>query len=310
VPPPIVEDPTMLALRSTLNLFNLSSVRALKDVTGVADASVTRQANRALIMRHYQANNGRNGPLGFPTSAVEVRGPLTVRQYRGGEIQVLGGVPTGSIRHEASVTFLGFTCVQESDHDQLSDTDEPYFVISVDSGNGIPITKKFGPFENTETGRRLGIGEKLIQNAAPNPLGIRVQAYENDEGDPDETAKELQEKLVELSKEAASLASASGAEAADGPGVGPAAAAGGVLAGPLGALLAVGVVKGLGLGDDFIGQGMTLAFQRPESVKTPDEMGKFEGVPFNAKIDIDGGGEGKYELFFDIHVAEIDIKTK
>ncbi|MER8973206.1 MULTISPECIES: hypothetical protein [unclassified Mesorhizobium] len=271
-----------------------------------------------LIHQHYLRTGGRLGPLGYPTSEVRVSSYKATRQYRGGQIEAtlnardsIGVITQALKTQESRVTFLGFRCIRESEHDGLSGTDEPYFVIAVDTGNGVPLTKKFGPFENTETGRETGVGAFLVNGNAPNPLSIRVEAYEHDHGDPDETARAIQEQMVELAQAAQSIASGSGADAADGPGIGPAATAGavGLLAGPLGALLAVGVVSVLGLGDDWIGQGVALAFTRPEQAKTPPPLGTFQGNPFNAKIDINGGPEGHYELFFDIHVKEVEQTT-
>jgi hypothetical protein len=211
---------------------------------------------------------------------------------------VTQALTTQSVR----VTFLGFRCLSESD--EFSASDEPYFVITLDNTIGVPITKKFGPFDNTDAGTERGVGEFLATALSPNPLAIRVAAFENDEGDPDETARNLQAKMVELAQQAQSAAAASGADAADGPGIGTTAAAGaaGLLAGPLGSLLAIGVVQVLGLGDDFVGQDVALAFTRADNTTTPPSLGQFRGNSFNAKTDIDGGDEGHYELFFDIAV--------
>jgi hypothetical protein len=48
---------------------------------------------------------------------------------------------------------------------------------------------------------------------------------------------------------------------------------------------------------------VALAFIRPEDVNGLSERGRFRGHPFNTSIQIDGGGEGEYELFFDTRVA-------
>jgi hypothetical protein len=187
---------------------------------------------------------------------------------------------------------VGWTCLEESKNDQGTPQDEPYFIISVDTGNGSPVTKKFGPFENTNKGSTLGIGEFLVKDIAPNPLAIRAFAYENDRGNADETLDKLQKQLVELSKQAEAIASASGAAAADGAGVGTVAGASSlsaIVAGPLGAIVALGIVTVLDLGDDFIAD--------------------FETTPFNTKIRINGGDDSAYELVFDVHVTEFDPVT-
>ena len=274
---------------------------------------------RERLHQHYLSSGGRNGPLGYPVSDVQFSGITASRRYRGGDARAtkdadgpLGVVTQAFATRSANIHFLGFRCLRESDNDQSTTRDEPYFVISVDDGKGIPLTKTFGPFENTGVGTESGDGGSLANGIAPNPLSIRVVAYENDRGNPKTTAENLQAEFVKLAQQAQSIAAASGADAADGPGLGPAGAAGGlagIVAGPLGALVAVGVVTLLDLGDDFIGQDATFVFSRPENALTPDKLGDFRGMPFNARADVDGGKEGHYELFFDISVVENDPKS-
>jgi hypothetical protein len=45
------------------------------------------------------------------------------------------GKAVGYVTRQASVRFLGFRCVEESSSDQLTGTDEPYFVVTVDVGD-------------------------------------------------------------------------------------------------------------------------------------------------------------------------------
>jgi RNA polymerase sigma factor (sigma-70 family) len=150
-----------------------------------------------------------------------------------------------------------------------------------------------------------GEGALLIEEHAPNPAAVRVTAYERDFGDPEETAKRIQEEVAKLSEQVASLAAP--ASAADGPGIGAgavAAGAGAIAAGPLGALLATGIVSTLGLGDDFIDQSLATLFGRPEVVGTPAPMGVFENNEYNVQLTLDGQGRGRYEVFFDVHVKD------
>ena len=228
----------MLSLRTALNQNQTTSMRGLQSALSSSRSSVRELLLTNLIHQHYLGVDGHTGPLGIPTSPVEFTGGVGTREFRGGQITTQGEGVRALAHHEASVRFLGFRCVQESSHDQLSPHDEPYFIIAVDTGNGAPFVKKFGEFEGTETGTEVGIGELLLQKAAPNPTAIRVAAYEKDYGDPDATARRIQDEVVKLSQQAASLASA--ASAADGPGVGPAAGAGtigGIAGGPSGPCL-------------------------------------------------------------------------
>jgi hypothetical protein len=213
------------------------------------------------------------------------------------------GAVKGRVTEQVRFTFLSFRCTKESDHDQLSSSDEPYFIIAMDQFDGDPAVEIFS-FENIVTNPEVGVGAGLLQGVPPNPTAIRVIAYERDEGDPEETAAELQETLVELSNEVSKIASASGADAASGPGVGFGAAAStvaGIVAGPIGAAVAAGVVSVLDLRDGFIGQDVKMVFNRPEETETPRVLDKFRGNPFNAKIELNNVTEGSYEFFFDVH---------
>jgi hypothetical protein len=292
----------MLNLAAALHENHVNSVKGLRTALQSSRSSVREILQTNRIHQTYILNGGREGPLGFPASEMQFSGGTASRQYRGGELHVLGdGSTNGLITLKCSITFIGFRCVKESTSDQLSPTDEPYFVIGVDTGNGIPQVAKFA-FENITTGSEEGVGAFVSTDAPPNPTAIRAFAYERDLGDPDETAKKVQDVLVTIAKAAQAAAGASGADAADGPGMGTSAVAGGVagyLAGPIGALVAVGIVKALDLGDDFIGQQAKLINTRPEKVGTPPPLGQFAGNDFNVKLDIDGGDEGHYELFFD-----------
>lgn len=297
----------MLSLRTAFNQNQVTSVRGLRSALGPERSSVSELLRINLIHQHYVGVGGHTGPLGLPTSPVEFTGAVGTRQYRGGEITILGEGVQALAHHEASIRFLGFRCVEESSHDQSTAQDEPYFIITVDTGNGAPIVKKFGEFDGIITGTEMGFGELLLDKAAPNPMSIRVAAFENDRGDPDATARKIQDEVVKLSQQAASLASA--ASAADGPGVGVAAGAGtigGIAGGPIGALLAVGAVELLGLGDDFVGQAVDVLFVNQNDVGTPAvKEDRFQNNEFNRKIVIDGGAEGKYELFFDVRVKKV-----
>jgi hypothetical protein len=297
----------MYSLSGGLKQTGTSSARGLRAALGSPSSSVIQLLQTAIIHQHYLESDGRRGPFGFPTSDVSFSDRSATRDYRGGSLRVKDADgPTGTIVQAISsttlrVTFLGFKCVSESSSDQLSSSDEPYFAITAQVLGGFPMVKKFGPFEGTDSGDEVVVGEVLLDGVPPNPLAIKVMAYEHDLGDPDETAKKIQDKALELAKEGEKLAGASGADSASGAGIGPAAGAAtlsGIIAGPFGALAAAGIVSALGLGDDFVGQNATLAFQRPENVTTPPDQGTFQGNPFNAKIEIDGGDEGHYELFF------------
>jgi hypothetical protein len=285
----------------------------------VRPPQVNKAAVVAKIHDTYLRTGAHSGRLGFPTSEVAFTGNTAKRRYRGGEINARAefdgedqvGVVTQALAIPGvRITFVGFRCVAASN--ELSASDEPYFVISVINGSNQAVVQKFGPFEGVETGTEIGVGSTLISSAAPNPTAILAIAYENDEGDPDETARKLREKAAAVVQQVQSLIAADAASSADGPGVGTAAGAsavGSFISGPIGGLLAAGVVSLLGLADDYVGQNVALVLQRPDEVHTMPELGKFRGNSFNVHIRIDGRDEGHYELFFDMHV-ELHITTE
>jgi hypothetical protein len=298
----------MLSVRKSLRQAQTNSVRAFRTALSSERTSVRQLMQTQLIHNRYTELGAIDGVMGFPVSEVQFSGASGVRHYRGGEIEILGDIVKALPHHEVTIRFLGFKCVREADHDQLSPHDEPYFIISVDTGSGSPTVRKFGEYTGVDSGTEIAVAELLISHATPNPMAVRVAVFENDYGDPDETAKKIQEEVVKLSQQAQALASAAGAGAADGPGVGPAAAAGtvgAIAAGPLGALVAAGIVTALDLGDDFVGQSAMLLFERAENVGTPPPIDKFQNMTYNRMIKVNGGAEGEYDLFFDVLVQYI-----
>lgn len=304
----------MLSLLAGLNQTNTKSALGLRAALPSNRQSVSELLRTNMIHQHYRSQGGRNGRFGYPVDQVRFEGVTATRSYRGGQIQVLADklqpeLPT----LEASITFLGANCTAQS-HDGLTAHDEPYFIISVDQGDGAPKTDKFGPFEKVDAGTVIGVGAFLKDKLVPNPTTIRVVAYENDEGDPDETAKKIQDEIVKLSQQAQSLASsgadAAAADAADGPGIGVGAAAGtigAIAAGPLGALVASAIVSVFGLGDDFVGQNAAQLFMSPDNVGTPPTLGQFQGTDFHSKITVGGNDEGAYDLFFNVLVKKVEV---
>ncbi len=274
----------------------------------VRPPQVDRQSVIAKIHETYLHIGGHVGSLGFPASEVKFSGNTATRQYRGGEIRAraefdeerqIGVVTQALVTQGVRITFIGFRCVRQSN--ELSSSDEPYFIISVVNGDDQARVEKFGPFENIKKGSEIGIGATLLSGRPLNPTTILAIAYENDEGDPDETAKKLREKAAEVVQQAQSLIAASAAGAADGPGIGTPAAASavaGLISGPIGGLLAGAIVSAFGLGDDYVGQDVALLFQNPDEVGNKKPIGTFRGNDFNVQIAIDGGDEGSYELFF------------
>ena len=223
------------------------------------------------------------------------------RAYRGGEITTLmDGSTDGWIIREVRVQYLGFHAIETQGG---LGSDEPYFVVSVDTKAGDPTTRTF-KYQEIEEGDDVGDSSTVIDQATPDPLVITVVGFENDMGDPDETAKEVQAQMVKLSKEAAAVAGAMEG-AADGPAAGAIGTAGGALGGAWGAVLALLVVEIFGMGDDYIAQNATTLFVDGGIPTTPPDLGTFNGSAYNAKVRVaNNDGERKYELYFHVLVRD------
>jgi hypothetical protein len=85
----------MIRLRSILGPLNLTSARALKDVTKIADQSVRRQASRALIMRHYDRLGDLHGRMGVPMGDVRLHAWRARQAFSGGTIGLQGNDTVG-----------------------------------------------------------------------------------------------------------------------------------------------------------------------------------------------------------------------
>jgi hypothetical protein len=281
----------------------------------------TPQLNKAAVIAEihdtYHKTGGLAGPLGFPISEVVFALDSAKRRYRGGEIRARAkfdgatqiGVETQAFAIPGlRITFIGFRCNVKS---LGGGSDEPYFITSMSNGDNQTRVQMFGPFENVENGTEIGVGSLLLASGAPNPTAILAVGFENDEGDPDKTARKIREKAAPGVQQLQSVIASSAASSPDGPGISQSDAASsvaGIITGPFKELLPAAVVSLLGLDDDYIGQDVALVLQRPEEVGTKPAIGEFRGKPFNEKIDIFGGDEGFYTLFFDVFVDSSVMK--
>jgi hypothetical protein len=282
----------------------------------------TPQVNKAAVIAEihdtYLKTGGPAGRLGFPISEVDLVGTAAKRRYRGGEIRARaefdGATQTGVLAQAFAIpglriTFIGFKCLFESSG---VGNEEPYFITSVSNGDNQTRVQMFGPFENVVNGTEIGIGSILFAGGAPNPTAILAVAFENDEGDPDQTLEKIRAKAAQGVQQLQSVIASSTASSANGPGISPAEAAStvaGIITGLFRELLPAPVVSLLGLDDDYIGQDVALFLQRPDEVGTKPPIGEFRGKPFNEKIEISGGDEGSYALFFDVFVDSTRMES-
>jgi hypothetical protein len=80
----------MLSLRTGLTDTGTSSARGLCAAVSPNRTSVRELLQVALSHHRYVQTGGRTGPLGYPVADVRSNGALALRDYRGGQVHVLG----------------------------------------------------------------------------------------------------------------------------------------------------------------------------------------------------------------------------
>ncbi|MBF2027933.1 MAG: hypothetical protein IGS48_14410 [Oscillatoriales cyanobacterium C42_A2020_001] len=290
-------------LAKTLSDLGTNSVRELFNRTGSSEQSVFKQAQIAAIGSFYLKTGGIKGPLGLPVSNVKFTGQTAVRRFAGGQIAYQASDPKGEKQLAVRINYLGFRCLKESNWDQSTGSDEPYFLIGAVATNGSKVVRRAYSSINTNSVRTevtdiatVGISGNR-DNFTP-PIVLGVAAMEHDLGSKDEAEKKVRKVLEEAEEKVDKLAQA----------VGPFL---GIPVGNhvmpdwmrdiyIGWLPEWGVAL-LGLGDDEIGQNSKLLFDyNPEITQwqAPAIIGKHGDNDYNFVLPVDGGKEGKYELFF------------
>ena len=294
-------------LMPILRAIGTQSVRGLFQSTGVAKSSVFRQAQISAIQSFYRDVGKYRSDLGFPLTDVIFTNNSGVQHFAGGKIQFLNVTPKGKKETAVRVRFVGFHCIQESDHDQLSPADEPYFIIGVAGSNG-SNTVRFGPYENVRTGTN-GFEATLLADPFNGklivpPIVIGVVAWEHDEGTPEEAETKVRD-VFEAIEEKFDQAVATFAGAPADNHVLPEWAREIVIGWAPEIVAAI-----FGLGDDHIGSVPLIMFDFNPGLErwvTPSQIALHGQNPYNTAIVVDGGGEGKYELRFQVQIAEINI---
>ena len=297
-------------LAEILNDLGTTSVRGLFKYTGSPEPSVFKQAQMASINHFYQKNGGFRGPFGFPLEKVHFAGQSAEQSFAGGTLrfQHHGGPqghsgPQGDEMAAVQVRYVGFHCFEESKKDGLTTDDEPYFIIGVAGANG-SRTMKFGPYENVDSGesRFEAVDVVSSMDGITPPIVLGVFAVEHDHGTPEEAeakVRDVMDKIVSTFGQAAGLFS--GVTSDDDTHVLPEWAQN---------ILTEGIVGLFGLGDDPVGQFPLVLFDNKADLKnwTSPPVGpvKHGGNEYNVIIPIDGGSEGKYELFFLVKLWTIE----
>jgi hypothetical protein len=260
----------------------------------------------------YMDSGAHRGLLGFPVSDIQFDPHKAEQRFAGGRIQVLGSSPTpkGVATTSVRVRFVGFHCIQESEHDQLSDTDEPYFMIGVVASNR-SNTVRFGPYENVETGtdrfEAAMLADPYSSASFVPPIVIGVVALEHDEGTPEEAEEKVREIVKEIERKFEQAAATFGVETG-GNHVMPEWARD-ILIG----WAPEGITAVFGLGDDHIGSVPLVMFDFDPSLDhwtTPPRIGRHGQNPYNTAILVDGGSQGKYELRFQVEIVEQELEVR
>jgi hypothetical protein len=255
----------------------------------------------------YLNSGAHQGLLGFPISNVQFDAQKAEQRFAGGKIEFLSVTPKGIATTSVRVCFVGFHCDRESDHDQLSDTDEPYFIIGV-AGSNRSNTIRFGPYENIETGtdqfEATMLADPLSQNnpiiIVP-PIVIGVVAIEHDAGTPEEAEEKVRNIIKAIEEKFDQAAATFFGIGTEENHVLPEWARD-ILIG----WVPEGIAAVFGLGDDHIGSVPLVMFDfNPglEKWTTPPGIGLHGQNPYNTEILVDGGSEGIYKLRFQVEIV-------
>jgi hypothetical protein len=283
----------------------VSSGRELAARTGSPEQSMYRQGQITEIDQLWQANRGFRGQLGIPLNDVQFDGATASRDYAGGTISFLNDWPQcGDTHRVARVWYLGFHCPKDSDWDQGTPSDEPYFIVTVMSSAG-SRTVKFGPYENVDAGTEVHDFAQIanFEDLLTPPIILGVHAMENDQGSPEEAANKVRDAVKEAERV---LDQAMGAFMAAEPGdhhVMPEWMRTIVIGWAPEAAAAV-----LGLGDDVVGKDAVVVIDNKRDIqemRAPAIKGKHGQNDYNVSLDIDGGKEGRYWLFFKVGLFDV-----
>ncbi|MFE6904032.1 hypothetical protein ACFVFJ_45755 [Streptomyces sp. NPDC057717] len=293
-----------IKVRPILEEMGTDSVAELFRRTGSPLTSLAKQSQLAAIGMHYQKCGGAGSTLGLPLTEAEFNQDGARRNFAGGRIEFLDNTPTGYSDTVVQVTFVGWHCNAESN--ELSGSDEPYFLIGVASTNG-SRTMKFGPYEDVDAGSNQSEASEIVgvDDRLTPPIVLGVAGMEHDEGSPEEA----EAKVRAIFEEIESKIEAAGREF-------------GIFTGSNHVMpewmrdivigwVPEGVAALLGLGDDHIKNVSKILFDYDPALAewTPiPELGSHEGNPYNLVIRVnqENADEGDYSLFFNVRVVKVD----
>jgi hypothetical protein len=261
------------------------------------------------IGERYDSDGRSNGPLGFPMGGVRLTASGAQQPFSGGIIQELAGKLDPVVVFRAHVRFLGFRCNEESDNDQFTSSDEPYFVISVSGLKG-NTTRLYGPFEDVDGGesRFVTADDDVLATDVQPPFTLSVMVLEHDHGSPEEAADKVKKSAEDAVRVTQALALAFGqAEVA------VATIAVNTVLTSVGGFLSDAAAEVLDLDDDFVGSGSVRIGDWNDGElewKTPVRLVEdppFSSSPYNVKIDVGDDDEGRYSLYFNVNMFKVTM---
>jgi hypothetical protein len=267
--------------------------------------SVARHLREGSVHNFYEAHGGLGGTFGVPLGPIAMSGSTGLASYSGGRIRLTADGPEGERITVVRVRYVGFHCIEESDWDQGTGSDEPYFIIGVAATNGSRTTRF--DYEEINTGSKRFAADDIVPVGAElkPPIVIGVFAVEHDEGSRKEAEGKVRS-VIETAEKALDQAGKAIAAIYGLPvtnhvmpdwmrdivvGWAPEAAA------------AI-----FGLADDEIGKKPRVLFDSGPDLlewKAPAVIGRHGDNDYNVAINVDGGDEGNYDVFFLVDLLDI-----
>jgi hypothetical protein len=291
-----------IQLAPVLRALGTNSVREMMRRTGSNDPSLLKSAQIGTIEAFYRKNGGYRGALGFPLDDVRFTGQTALRSFAGGKVRLTADGPKGEQITVVQVRFVGFHCREESDHDQGSGQDEPYFIIGVAAANG-SRTVRFGPYGDINSGSNRFEAAEIVRKAdeITPPIVLGVVAMEHDHGSAEEAEGKVRKVIEALEKKFDQIVGGFTSANTDNH-VLPEWSRD-ILIG----WLPEGIAAVFGLADDNIGKTPVVLFDNKsdlEEWRAPAVKGKHGQNEYNVVVPIEGGDEGKYDLFFMVNLID------
>jgi len=228
--------------------------------------------------------------LGYPlTDETDFDGGR-MNQFQGG--QIYWWSDSGAIDlHEVVLHYTGMICWHESDHDQSSNSDEPYAIFGVISPDSTAVAHT-RVYDDVDTGESMPDLLELYRGK-PGGLVVTTTMWENDFGSPDQYVPSIKKAIDDAAKEAEPYLSKI-------PYVGPIFAAVLPFVSKVSGAIAKGLGQLLGLQDDPAGHA-EIAFTPKQMIVTSarEQNRSIEGIGYKAstgRITHDGGYS--YEVYF------------